>query len=152
MMTSVKYYTAFIASMDDYNGSADDLPMASQGVTIYDFEVPKGTGDDTATLVARGIFFNNGWSMEDSISTVIENSQPTTPEDILELAERYGFVVDNDNESQMIIYTGVYETPIQNNWTGWVCSTSPTGKCAYDDGSDPAHDQCLYCGDPEERK
>jgi hypothetical protein len=153
-MTSLKYYTAFIASMHDYNGSADDLPMAGLGVTIYDFEVPRGAGDDVAALVARGIFFNNGWSLEDSISTVIENSRLITPEDVIAFSDRYGFAVDNDNEGQMIIYTGVYESGYitDDGMEDWPCSTSPTGRCVYDDTNDPAHDQCLYCGDPEERK
>lgn len=34
----------------------------------------------------------------------------------------------------------------------WECETSPVGVCVYDDTDDPMHDQCLFCGDPEERK
>ena len=34
----------------------------------------------------------------------------------------------------------------------WGCDKSPTGLCVYDDKNDPAHDQCLCCGDPNERK
>ena len=29
---------------------------------------------------------------------------------------------------------------------------SPIGVCAYDHDQDPMHDECLYCGYPEERK
>lgn len=32
------------------------------------------------------------------------------------------------------------------------CPTSPTGRCIYDDRDDPAHDDCLFCHDPSERK
>lgn len=35
---------------------------------------------------------------------------------------------------------------------GWECPTSPTGHCVYDYEEDPAFDECLYCGKPEERK
>lgn len=34
----------------------------------------------------------------------------------------------------------------------WECSTSPTGRCVYDEQEDSIHDFCLFCGDPEERK
>jgi hypothetical protein len=27
-----------------------------------------------------------------------------------------------------------------------------SGKCIYDDDADPAHDDCLFCHEPEERK
>ncbi len=34
----------------------------------------------------------------------------------------------------------------------WECDKSPTGLCVYDDENDSCHDQCLFCGEPEERK
>lgn len=34
----------------------------------------------------------------------------------------------------------------------WDCTKSPVGKCIYNQFEDPCHDQCLVCGDPEERK
>jgi len=34
----------------------------------------------------------------------------------------------------------------------WECPTSPTAKCVYDEAEDGCHDNCLFCGDPEERK
>lgn len=33
----------------------------------------------------------------------------------------------------------------------WDCPTSPTGRCVYEAGAEPAHDACLFCEDPEER-
>lgn len=34
----------------------------------------------------------------------------------------------------------------------WECSESPLDVCVYNNDKDLAHDNCLYCGDPEERK
>ena len=35
---------------------------------------------------------------------------------------------------------------------GWQCEDSPVGLCVYDSINDPASDQCIFCGDPDERK
>jgi hypothetical protein len=29
------------------------------------------------------------------------------------------------------------------------CKESPTGQCVYDNSTDPRHEQCIFCGDPE---
>jgi len=34
----------------------------------------------------------------------------------------------------------------------WNCEDSPTGECVYDEFDDPMSDNCLYCGEPDERK
>lgn len=34
----------------------------------------------------------------------------------------------------------------------WSCSESPLRMCLYDHHHDPGCDQCLFCGDPMERK
>lgn len=35
----------------------------------------------------------------------------------------------------------------------WQCEARGDGKmCQYNDDEDPAHDSCIHCGDPEERK
>lgn len=34
----------------------------------------------------------------------------------------------------------------------WDCKDSPIGLCLYHNIEDPAHDNCIYCGNPEERK
>jgi len=34
----------------------------------------------------------------------------------------------------------------------WECENSPIGVCVYCPLDDRAHDNCLFCGDPEERK
>jgi hypothetical protein len=34
----------------------------------------------------------------------------------------------------------------------WDCSGSPTGSCIYNITQDPMRDDCIFCGDPSERK
>jgi hypothetical protein len=34
----------------------------------------------------------------------------------------------------------------------WDCESSPYGHCIFDHENDPAHDHCLFCGGPDERK
>ena len=36
--------------------------------------------------------------------------------------------------------------------SGWECAESPVGLCVYDTIMDRAMDQCIFCGEPEERK
>ena len=36
--------------------------------------------------------------------------------------------------------------------TIWDCKSSPFLFCAYNVVEDPAKDQCIFCGEPEERK
>lgn len=36
--------------------------------------------------------------------------------------------------------------------TFWYCPDSPNHFCKYDEKRDPAHDHCLYCDKPLERK
>ena len=37
-------------------------------------------------------------------------------------------------------------------YTMWDCELSPFLFCAYNVVEDPAKDQCIFCGEPEERK
>lgn len=39
-----------------------------------------------------------------------------------------------------------------NKSTGWWCPTGPNNECEYDWENDPVGDNCIYCGEPEERK
>ena len=34
----------------------------------------------------------------------------------------------------------------------WDCKKSPSGLCCYDHYIDKSHDECVFCGMPEERK
>lgn len=36
--------------------------------------------------------------------------------------------------------------------TFWECKKSPIGCCMYNDNEYRPHDNCLFCGEPEERK
>lgn len=38
------------------------------------------------------------------------------------------------------------------NRLGWNCLKSPTGHCKYNTKEDPLRDNCIYCGQPDERK
>lgn len=35
---------------------------------------------------------------------------------------------------------------------GWKCKKSPVSVCVYNIAEDPAKDECIFCGDPEERQ
>ena len=35
---------------------------------------------------------------------------------------------------------------------GWYCPVNPTGQCQYDYEIDPLGDNCVHCGNPDERK
>ena len=37
-------------------------------------------------------------------------------------------------------------------YSGWGCAKSTVGLCVYDSIGDRAMDQCIFCGDPDERK
>ncbi len=41
---------------------------------------------------------------------------------------------------------------IWNTVGSWDCKNSPIGVCVYNHMEDPALDDCLYCGKPDERK
>lgn len=67
------------------------------------------------------------------------------------------FVADYKNFEKMLDHCGMeiyhkieycYGFPLG----GWDCEKSPWKKCVYFHALDPAHDICLYCGHPEERK
>ena len=70
--------------------------------------------------------------------------------------------VELDNDGQIVIYTGLHTKPVHMipNPTKpgyvvgktWDCKESPHLYCEYDDDEDPAHDSCVHCGDPYERK
>tara|TARA_Y100000592_G_scaffold98127_1_gene170417 strand:+ start:731 stop:1066 length:336 start_codon:yes stop_codon:yes gene_type:complete len=81
-------YTAFIASTDDFRGTADELVSEWQdehpAVYHIDFEVPKGTSSRLITLIARGLFWEDQWTSDGTISTVVKD---LTPEDTRPLGD-----------------------------------------------------------------
>jgi hypothetical protein len=68
--------------------------------------------------------------------------------------------VELDEDGQIVIYTGLYSDkkvpePTQPGYVvgrTWKCEDSPHTFCEYQEDEDPAHDSCVPCGDPEERK
>ena len=57
--------------------------------------------------------------------------------------------LDNNNDYRMA-------TNQITDWNiKWNCALSPQGNnthCVYNDETDPMHDECVYCGQPQERK
>ena len=76
----MKRYTAFIAPTDDFHGTAEDLVEAWQNdhPAVYhnDFEVPDETSDRLVALIARGLFWEDQWSMDDTVFNVVEDLSP----------------------------------------------------------------------------
>jgi len=73
-------YTAIIASTDDLDfelednagnflvDSFKDGSLEDMNASVFHFE--SDADDETVTLIARGLFFQNDWCMDDTISTV----------------------------------------------------------------------------------
>jgi hypothetical protein len=65
---------------------------------------------------------------------------------------RYALIRQENEETLKAL--GITPSPRYAFPRGWDCpdSRNPSGFCCYDSKGDPAHDSCLFCGDPEERK
>ena len=78
-------YIALICDMNDFGmpteDTADELIMCyleeEPWLKAFPFSVPEGTPEEIVTRVARGIFFENDWTMQDTVSTVIFADQVT---------------------------------------------------------------------------
>lgn len=58
-----------------------------------------------------------------------------------------------DSEIEDIVRTKMPEfNSIWNTVGDWDCEDSPLGVCVYNHIEDPALDDCLFCGGPDERK
>ena len=70
-------YSAFVAPIDDFDGSSDDLVSEWQAenpsVWIIDFEVPEGTDARTVILIGRGLMWEHQWTEQGTISTIVED-------------------------------------------------------------------------------
>ena len=83
---------------DDYRGTKEGLVDAwlNEHPHVYhiDFEVPDDTPDRNVVLIARGLFWEDAWTMDDTVSTVVSD---LTPEDKRPLGEnRAGGVKEID--------------------------------------------------------
>lgn len=63
-------------------------------------------------------------------------------------------VWDLDEQIDQVIQSAwpEYDPGIHFVQTFWECDYSPFGFCAYHDFEDPAHDSCIFCMEPYERK
>ncbi len=73
----MRNFATLVADMDNFNGSADDLPSeynaGNPQVHCYDFSVSPGTEANQIVLMGRGLLFENDWSMAGTVSTIVED-------------------------------------------------------------------------------
>jgi hypothetical protein len=72
----MKKYSAFVAPLDDIGEVCDlvsEWQAENPSVYIIDFEVPHGTDERTVTLIARGLMWEDGWTEQGTVSTVVED-------------------------------------------------------------------------------
>jgi hypothetical protein len=85
----MRHYAAFIASTDNYTGTAEDLPSQwqndNEAVHIYDFEVPPSATNEVILLIARGIFWEAGWAQDGTVHTVVEDITDVNEKDEVNL-------------------------------------------------------------------
>ena len=74
--------------------------------------------------------------------------------DTVRIAEIKKQIQDLNFETDKIVDKYLGEGEGQFHKVGyWECKPlSPIGVCIYNKGLDPALDQCIYCGNPHERK
>lgn len=63
-------------------------------------------------------------------------------------------VIDHQIELEKIQLVQEAQAPSYSHWAFspyHVCAKSPTGACVYNKDLDPAHDDCIFCGEPEDR-
>ena len=82
----MRTWKAIIARIEDYNPDEDgtllEASETKQEVVAYGFHMPDWEEVDSvnkdralqqlATIVGRGLFFENGWMMDGTVSTVVE--------------------------------------------------------------------------------
>lgn len=61
-------------------------------------------------------------------------------------------IARRDREWQTVLKSLFPDREHLSSATFWDCPTSPIKHCVYDLDEDPCEDECLYCGDPRERK
>lgn len=79
-------------------------------------------------------------------------------EDYAEFQEKHESLLDQAAQLKREFFQQVHAYLEENlgitgfTKSSWDCETSPTGFCLYDAGADPFQDECLFCGEPEDRK
>jgi len=90
----MKNYIALICTIEDFGWTNDENSVEEElleahleekpWIYSYDIEVPEDTSEEHITLIARGIFWENDWSMNGTVSTVIaytDAEENTTDDD-----------------------------------------------------------------------
>ena len=75
----MKKYSAFVASLDDIGEVCDlvsEWQAENPSVYIIDFEVPEGTDARTVILIGRGLMWEDGWTEQGTVSTIVEDLTP----------------------------------------------------------------------------
>ncbi len=74
----MRKFIFLIGSTDDFE-SLEDLKetyfnngLEYLNADFYEFELPMNCSDEIVELVGRGLFFENGWCMDDTFSCVLE--------------------------------------------------------------------------------
>jgi hypothetical protein len=66
--------------------------------------------------------------------------------------ERYTQITPEEAESEIVLQNYKENKPSHHVIGHWDCPNSPIGTCVYDIEEDPCEDDCIYCGEPDERK
>jgi hypothetical protein len=65
---------------------------------------------------------------------------------------RYTKITEEEAKSEINLQNYKDNMPDNHSIGSWDCTHSPIGTCVYDYVADPCEDDCIYCGQPDERK
>lgn len=65
---------------------------------------------------------------------------------------RYTKITKEEAQSEINLQNYKEQMPDHHNIGTWDCADSPIGTCVYNIEEDPCEDECIYCGQPDERK
>jgi biotin synthase-like enzyme len=66
--------------------------------------------------------------------------------------QRYTEITYQEAMNQLVLENFKENLPAHHNIGTWDCPNSPIKTCVYDIEKDPCEDDCIYCGQPDERK
>tara|TARA_E500000331_G_scaffold301608_1_gene303120 strand:+ start:177 stop:497 length:321 start_codon:yes stop_codon:yes gene_type:complete len=91
----MKKYVALIMLQDDFGVGleegesiedimADAYLEKESWIHGYEFECPDSMSEETVTLIARGYFWENNWSMDGTISCILRDEEASSEDDTSE--------------------------------------------------------------------
>lgn len=91
----MKKYVALIMLQDDFGVGLEEGESIEDIMTEayleketwihgYEFECADSTPEETVTLIARGYFWENNWTMDDTISCILRDEENSTEDESLE--------------------------------------------------------------------